>query len=83
MDRYSTSAVLNGGNKFAKKCGLRIIKTHLRFAGAFSLLVKENHQPGWWFQKALALHRKIIRAKRGTTTNKSIERKPKSLDSEK
>jgi hypothetical protein len=24
------------------------------------LLVKENHQPGWWFQKALAMSRKRI-----------------------
>ena len=24
------------------------------------LLVKENHQPGWWFQKALAMSRKNI-----------------------
>jgi hypothetical protein len=30
-----------------------------RIGGSFSL-VKENHQPGWWFQKALAMSRKNI-----------------------
>ena len=31
------------------------IKKSPAVAGDFCLLVKENHQPGWWFQKALAM----------------------------
>jgi len=41
------------------------------YAAPPTRLGKENHQPGWWFQKALALPRKNIRAKRGTT-NKDV-----------
>jgi len=33
-------------------------KNHTEWCGFF--LVKENHQPGWWFQKALAMSRKNI-----------------------
>ena len=36
------------------------------FTSAFSLLHQENHQQCWWFQKALAMPRLFIRAKRGT-----------------
>jgi len=31
-----------------------------RSNSAAFFLVKENHQPGWWFQKALAMSRKNI-----------------------
>ena len=62
--------VLCGPSGCGKSTLLRQLKTVLAPHGRRSgeiLLYKENHRQCRWFQKALAMPRKNIRAKRGTS----------------
>ena len=62
---HSTSINFAGQGDFAQRRtqlppmnGVGILHSTIREITMDSFLVKENHQPGWWFQKASALPRK-------------------------